>query len=135
MPGVLVDSNIIIDLLTENAQWFDWSAEQIERLAESNHLYINPIIYAEISVPFQKIEDFRDTMIDFVSIPLTEEIAFLAAKAFERYKRNGGSKNSLLPDFFIGAQAAIQKLTLLTRDTKRYAAYFPTVELVAPCSY
>lgn len=132
MPGVLVDSNIIIDLLTENSQWFEWSAAQIERLAEHHQLYINPIIYAEISVPFQKIEILKDKMIDFTSIPLTEEVAFLAAKAFEMYKKNGGSKNSLLPDFFIGAQAAIQKLTLITRDIRRYATYFPAVELIAP---
>lgn len=134
MSGVLVDTNVISDLITENAIWFEWSAAQIEKLAESNPLYINPIIYSEISIPFSSIEDLRAALPEkyFTNLPFTEEVSFLAGKAFLEYRKNGGTKSLPLPDFFIGAHAAILKLKLITRDVSRYSTYFPTVELISP---
>lgn len=132
MSGVLIDSNVIIDVLTENKEWFAWSAGQIEQLAESHQLYINPVIYTEVSIPFVQIEDLRSLMTVFVNSPLTEEICFLAGKVFQKYRKNGGDKKLPLPDFFIGAHAAIQELKLVTRDMNRYQHYFPTVDLISP---
>ncbi len=134
MSGVLVDSNIIIDIVTENESWFKWSALQIEKLSEQYQLFINPIIYAEISIPFETIEEVETLIPEnyFISLPITKEVCFLSGKAFRTYRKNGGTKKSPLPDFFIGAHAAILNLKLLTRDTDRYATYFPIVELVCP---
>ena len=134
MKKVLVDSNIILDIFTEDSQWFDWSAEQLELLARKHILAINPIIYAEVSIRFTRIEDLEASLPDsqFCRIPLPWEAAFLAGKVFMQYKKNGGAKSSAMPDFFIGAHASIDGMLLLTRDVSRYKTYFPKLELIAP---
>ncbi|MFN8078881.1 MAG: type II toxin-antitoxin system VapC family toxin [Kineosporiaceae bacterium] len=134
MTATLVDSNVLLDLLTEDPAWQAWSADAVATAADAGPLLINPIIYAEVSVRFTRIEDL-DTALspnDFHRTPLPWSAAFLAGKAFTRYRRAGGSHTTTLPDFFIGAHAAIADLTLLTRDAARYRTFFPTVRLVAP---
>lgn len=132
--GVLVDSNVLLDLLENDATWYDWSAGKLQEAADSSLLIINPVIYAEISVGFQRIEELEAVMQPdlFQRRPLPWEAAFLAGKCFARYRKLGGIRRSPLPDFFIGAHAAVEGLTLLTRDASRYRTYFPTVSLIAP---
>jgi predicted nucleic acid-binding protein len=134
VSGTLVDSNVLLDVLTEDPRWFTWSAGALERAADAGDLVINPIIYAEVSIGFERIEELQDALPAalFQRRPLTEEAAFLAGKAFLAYRRRGGGRRSPLPDFFIGAQAAVDGLRLLTRDAGRYRSYFPRVEIVAP---
>jgi predicted nucleic acid-binding protein len=134
MTAVLVDSNVLLDLMTEDARWFAWSAGAIETAADSFRLVINPIVYAEISVRYSRIEDLEAAlpraMFDREAIPY--EAAFLAGKAFLAYRQREGRKRSPLPDFFIGAHAAIAGYRLLTRDAARYRSYFPKLSLIAP---
>ena len=134
MNGVLVDSNVLLDVLTEDPTWFEWSSAQLARCADSNTLAINPIIYAEVSIGFDRMEDLDaalpESMIERRPIPL--EAAFLAGKCFLKYRGRGGRKRSTLPDFFIGAHAAVEKMTLLTRDAARYRTYFPRLRLISP---
>ncbi len=132
--GTLVDSNVLLDVLTEDAIWLDWSSDALARAADRGPLFINPIIYAEVSVRFSRIEDIDDALSpsDYGRLALPWESAFLAGKAFVDYRRNCGTKSSPLPDFFIGAHAAVAQLGLVTRDTARYRTYFPTVALTAP---
>lgn len=134
MSAVLVDSNVLLDVLEEDAVWFDWSSRQLQIAADSGSLIINPVIYAEVSVGFNRIEELEAALpADFFQrVPLPWEAAFLAAKCFLRYRKLGGTKSSPLPDFFIGAHAAVSGLTLLTRDAARYRTYFPTITLIAP---
>lgn len=134
MAGVLVDSNVILDVATEDTNWFEWSAAQLERLAERHMLIINPIIYSEVSIGFERIEDLdRAIPSDFFRRePLPWEAGFLAGKCFLRYRKSGGARRSPLPDFYIGAHAAISGLTLHTRDAGRYKTYFPKLTLIAP---
>lgn len=134
MQPVLVDSNIILDILTEDETWFEWSADQIEQLAEKHLLAINPIIYAEISTCFENIEELEAAVpaSDFARLHLPLEAAFLAGKIFLQYKKNNGTKTSTMPDFFIGAHAMIKNMILLTRDVKRYKTYFPKLSLITP---
>lgn len=134
MKPVLVDSNVLLDLLTEDPRWFDWSSEQITRAAEQTVLVINPIIYAEVSVGFQRIEELEEALPPeyFRREPIPFEAAFLAGKVFLKYRRRGGQKSSPLPDFFIGAHAAVAGYRLLTRDPSRYRADYPALELIAP---
>lgn len=134
MAGVLVDSNVILDVVNEDAEWFEWSAGQLERLAESRVLIINPIVYSEVSIGFDRIEDLdRALPADFVRRePLPWEAGFLAGKCFLKYRKSGGARRSPLPDFYIGAHAAVSGLTLLTRDAKRYKTYFPKLALISP---
>jgi len=134
VPGTLVDSNVLIDLLTEDQQWLDWSASALERCANHGELFINPIIYAEISPLFDSIEDLDEALAPpyFRRADLPWEAAFLAGMAFVQYRRAGGTKRSPLPDFYVGAHAAIEGLTLLTRDATRYRRYFPSLRIVAP---
>lgn len=134
MSGTLVDANVLIDVLTEDETWFDWSAEALADAAETGPLWINPIIYAEVSVRFTRIEELEEALptTDYRRAPLPWEAAFLAGKAFVRYRHAGGTRQSTLPDFYIGAHAAVTELDLLTRDRRRYATYFPTVTLIAP---
>lgn len=131
---VLVDSNVLLDVLEEDAQWYEWSSAQLQKAADSCSLIINPIIYAEISVGFKRIEELETTLpLDFFQRrPLPWEAAFLAGKCFIRYRKLGGTKCSPLPDFFIGAHAAVSGLTLLTRDVARYRTYFPSLKLITP---
>ena len=132
--GTLVDANVILDVLTEDAIWCTWSSDSLASAAEAGPLYINPIIYAEVSVRFSRVEDVDDALPanDFLRLPLPWAAAFLAGKVFVDYRRRGGAKSSTLPDFFIGAHAAVHELALLTRDSARYRTYFPSVSLIAP---
>ncbi len=130
---IIVDSNIILDIITEDPNWYEWSASQIETLAEYHKLIINDIIYSEISVSFNFIEELEDILADnFIIQPIPRESLFLAGKIFLQYKKAGGTKTSTLPDFFIGAHASILKIPLLTRDKKRYRSYFPKLEIISP---
>jgi hypothetical protein len=134
MTAVLIDSNILLDVMTEDPRWFSWSAESLERAANSFRLVINPIVYAEVSIRYSKIEELNvalpKAMLDREAIPY--EAAFLAGKSFVSYRRRGGSKQSPLPDFFIGAHAAVCGYRLMTRDPARYRTYFPKLPLIAP---
>lgn len=134
MDGVLVDSNVLLDVITEDAVWYDWSAAALERCANRSSLYLNPIIYTEVSIGFARIEELEEALPRniFHRLDLPLEAAFLAGKAFLRYRQRGGVRTSTLPDFFIGAHAAVSGLQLLTRDDKRYRTYFPTVQFIAP---
>ena len=134
MTVVLVDSGVLLDVLTEDARWYRWSAEALESEAEASVLAINPIIYSEVSIRFGRIEDVEDAFPPdlFQRSQLPWEAAFLAGKCFVRYRRKGGAKCSPLPDFYIGAHAAVNGWKLLTRDAGLYRSYFPRLELVAP---
>lgn len=131
---MLVDSNVILDVMTEDPEWLDWSAAALDRAASSARLFINPIIYAEVSVRYERIEDLEAALPAdyFERRPLPWEAGFLAGKCFKKYRARGGLRRSPLPDFYIGAHAAIAGLTLLTRDPRRYRSYFPTVRITAP---
>lgn len=134
MSQVLIDANVLLDVLTEDPVWFDWSAGKLAEHAVKHQPCINPVIYAEVSVGFERIEDLDAALplADFMRLAVPWEAAFLAGKAFLRYRRAKGTRLSPLPDFFIGAHAAIAGLPLLTRDARRYRTYFPAVELIAP---
>src|SRR6266571_3090882 len=130
----LVDSNVILDVATDDAAWFAWSAEALSRAGDESTLAINPIIYAEVSIGYLTIEELENLLPtgEFHRLDLPYEAAFLAGKAFLNYRRRGGSRTAPLPDFYIGAHAAIAGLRLLTRDPRRYRTYFPTVDIIAP---
>lgn len=134
MPTTLVDSNVLLDILTEDDEWMDWSAAALSRAANESALAINPIIYAEAAARFARIEDLEDALPPgfYQRLALPWEAAFLAGQCFVKYRRRGGSRRSPMPDFYIGAHAAIGGLALLTRDPRRYRAYFPSVRLIAP---
>ena len=132
--ATLVDSNVILDVVTDDADWGDWSASMLSSAAQSGRLIINPLIYAEVSGGFDRIEDLDDAVPPeyFTREPLPWPAAFLAAKAFIKYRRRGGARSAPLPDFYIGAHAALAGYTLLTRDARRYRTYFPKLRIVAP---
>jgi hypothetical protein len=134
MTAVLVDSNVLLDVMTGDARWGAWSTRAMERAADQFRLVINPIVFAEVSVRFARIEDVDAALprasFDRESIPY--EAAFLAGKAFLLYRRRGGARRSPLPDFFIGAHAAAAGYQLMTRDAGRYRDYFPKLKLVSP---
>jgi len=134
MADVMVDSNVLLDVLTEDPAWFAWSGRALEQAAQDHILVINPIIYAEVSIGFGRIEDLEATLPESMLVrrPIPLEAAFLAGKCFLEYRERGGRKRPPLPDFFIGAHAAVEQMTLLTRDASRYRSYFPTLRLVAP---
>jgi hypothetical protein len=134
VAGVLVDSNVLLDVLTEDPAWVEWSAGAIAKAAESEILIINPIIYAEVSVGFTRIEDLEAALPPafFRRDDLPWEAGFLAGKCFQTYRRTGGTRRSPLPDFYVGAHAAIRGHALLTRDASRYRTYFPPLVLIAP---
>jgi len=134
MAGTLVDSNVILDVLTEDARWYAWSSTALAQCANEGPLYINPIIYAEVSIGVATIEEMEEVLPSesFPRLPIPLEAAFLAGKAFLRYRKRKGTKVTPLPDFFIGAHAAVAGLQLLTRDSRRYRTYFPSIEIIAP---
>lgn len=134
MTPVLVDSNVILDIATDDAHWSAWSQEALAQAADEAQLVINPMIYAEVSVGFERIEDLEDAIPDavFRREPLPYEAAFLAGKAFLTHQRRGGEKRSPMPEFYIGAHAAVSGFRLLTRDAARYRTYFPRIEIIAP---
>lgn len=125
---------MILDVATEDPLWSEWSATMLARCADSGLLIINPIIYAEVSVGFDRIEELDEVLPAdaFRRDPLPWEAAFLAGKCFLAYRRRGGARRSPLPDFYIGAHAAVKGLPLLTRDPRRYRTYFPHLSLLAP---
>jgi predicted nucleic acid-binding protein len=131
---LLVDTNVLVDVLQNDPQWADWSIAQMRAQSALHPLAINPIIYAELSLSFSTVEAL-DKVVATLALQLREiprPALFLAAKAYEHYRRRGGSKLQVLPDFFIGAHAAVEGWPLLTRDATRFKSYFPTLEVVAP---
>lgn len=129
----LVDSTVLLDIFTEDPRWFDWSSEALGRCADEGSVAINPLVYAEISVRFSRIEDLDAALgVDFERRALPWPAAFLAGTCYVDYRRRGGPRLSPLPDFYIGAHAAVEGLRLLTRDARRYRTYFPKVRLLAP---
>ncbi len=134
MIAILIDSNVLLDIMTNDTRWFSWSAEAVKRAADSFRLVVNPVIYAEVSVRYSRIEDVDSALPKamFDREPIPYAAAFLAAKSFLAYRQRGGTKRSPLPDFFIGAHSAIAGYGLLTRDAARYRTYFPKLALIAP---
>jgi hypothetical protein len=132
--SVLVDSNVILDVATEDRTWGEWSAEALARAADETVLVINPIVFAEVSVGFGRVEDLEAALPPdvFRREPLPYEAAFLAGRSFLAYGRRGGHRPAPLPDFFIGAHAAVAGHQLLTRDAARYRTYFPRLTIIAP---
>jgi len=132
--GVLVDSNVLLDVISSDPVWSAWSARALAEVAEYATLVINPIIYSEVSIKYSTIEELDAVLPTalYQREPLPWEAGFLAGKCFLRYRRGGGARTSPLPDFYIGAHAAIGRLALLTRDAARYRSYFPRVEILAP---
>jgi hypothetical protein len=134
MDAVMVDSNVILDVATNDPTWGDWSASTLERTADRAILVINPLIYAEVSIGFDAIEDLETALPGdlYRREALPYEAGFLAGKCFLRYRRGGGLSRSPLPDFYIGAHAAVAGYSLLTRDATRYRTYFPDLQLIVP---
>lgn len=132
--SVLVDSNVLLDVATEDPRWGEWSARALERAADETTLVINPIIFAEVSVRFERIEELDEALPRdlYRREALPFEAAFLAGKSFLAYRRRGGHRPVPLPDFYIGAHAAIAGHQLLTRDATRYRTYFPRLTIIAP---
>lgn len=126
--------NVLLDILEEDVNGYEWSSTQLQKAADRSALVINPLIYAEVSVGFERIEGLVEVLpLDyFERRALPWEAAFLAGKCFMRYRQLGGTKHSPLPDFFIGAHAAVSGLTLLTRNAARYRSYFPSLKLITP---
>jgi len=125
---------VLLDIFTEDKKWFDWSSNALAEAANRGFLAINPVIYSEVSVGFERVEDL-DSLLAleyFTRAEIPYSAAFLAGKCFLKYRRSGGVKTSPLPDFFIGAHAAVEHRPLLTRDSKRYRSYFPKLELICP---
>ena len=132
--GTLIDSSVLLDIVLEDDEWIDWSAAMVAGAARQGRILINPIVYAEVSGAYDDIETMdRALPADFyVREPLPWDAAFLAGRAFVAYRRRGGARRSPLPDFYIGAHAAVAGHTLLTRDPARYRAYFPRLRIIAP---
>jgi len=130
----LVDSNVILDLVTNDPKWSDWSGEVLAQAADESVLAITPIIFGEVSIRFETIEELENLLPpnEVERLELPYEAAFLAGKAFLAYRRRGGKRTAPLADFYIGAHAAVAGLRLLTRDSQRYRTYFPTVDIIAP---
>jgi hypothetical protein len=134
MNGVFVDSCVLLDLFTDDPKWANWSESTLGKYSQRNTLFINSIVYTEISIGFNRIEEVENA-IEQVGVKVLEiprEALFLAGKVFLDYRRNKGSKNSTLPDFFIGAHAAVSSFDLITRDAARYRTYFPRIKLICP---
>jgi predicted nucleic acid-binding protein len=134
LTPALVDSNVLLDVLAGDARWAPWSSSALAAIAGESVLVINPLIYAEVSIRFGSIEALDDVLPSALyrreDIPYSA--AYLAGKAYVRYRQRGGKRQSILPDFFIGAHAAVAGYRVLTRDPRRYRSYFPKLELVAP---
>jgi predicted nucleic acid-binding protein len=131
---VLVDTNVLLDVLEDDSEWAPWSQDQLDAAAATDTLAINPIIYSELSMAFARIEEL-DAVIEDVSVKvetIPKEALFLAGKVFLTYRKARGTKHNVLPDFFIGAHAAVMQWPILTRDVGRYRTNFPSVELITP---
>ena len=134
MKGILVDSNVILDVFLDDPNWAEWSESKLEKYSAAARLFINPVVYSEVSIGFKRIEEMESAMnrSGFQMLEIPKEALFLAGKAFLKYRKNRGTKRSPLPDFYIGAQAAIFDMDLITRDVPRYRTYFPSVRLISP---
>jgi len=131
---ILVDTNVLLDVFEEDSEWVNWSQDRLDSASATDALAINSVIYSELSIVFDRIEEL-EAVIKEASLAIEDiprEALFLAGKAFLRYRRSRGSQRSVLPDFYIGAHAAVMQWPLLTRDAARYRSYFPTVSLIAP---
>lgn len=128
----LVDTNVLLDLVTDDSNWADWSIAQLEAASLNGPLLINDVVYVELAVRYDRVEDL-EAFVDEAGLtiaPMPRTALFLAGKVFTQYRRSGGSRTGVLPDFFIGAHAAVDELPLLTRDVGRYRTYFPTLKLI-----
>ncbi|RUW83336.1 type II toxin-antitoxin system VapC family toxin [Mesorhizobium sp. M1E.F.Ca.ET.063.01.1.1] len=132
----LVDTNVLLDLVTDDPNWADWSIAQLEAASLNGPLLINDSVYAELAVRYERIEDLEAFVVEagLEIAPMPRDALFLAGKVFTQYRKSGGSRTGVLPDFFIGAQAAVNGLPLLTRDVGRYRTYFPSLKLITPNS-
>jgi len=131
---ILVDTNVLLDVVTRDPAWVDWSKHQLEAAALRDQLAINQVVYSELSVGFTAIEQVEEVLglVGITIVQMSRPALFMAGRVFQEYRRRGGSRTGVLPDFFIGAQAAVLRAQLITRDAGRYRSYFPTVELIAP---
>ena len=131
---ILVDTNVLLDVAESDPAWADCSQRQLEHLALTDTLTINPVIYAEFSIGYARIEEVEAVLaaVAMLIAPMPREALFLAGKAFLQYRQRGGSRSGVLPDFFIGAHASVEGWRLLTRDVARYRSYFPGLQLIAP---
>lgn len=134
MNGVFIDSCVLLDLFTDDPKWVEWSENILEQYSRTNTLYINSMVYTEISMGFEKIEEVEGAIaeLEIRILEMPREVLFLAGKVFLQYRKNKGTKTSPLPDFFIGAQAAVSKFDLITRDINKYKTYFPQIRLIHP---
>jgi predicted nucleic acid-binding protein len=134
MSAVIVDSNVLLDIFTEDSRWLSWSSNALERIANESRIVINPVIYGEVSIRFERIEELDEALPPaiFEREDIPYEAAFLAGKAYLAYRRRAGTRSSLLPDFYVGAHAAIRGYRVVTRDVARYRTYFPKLGLIAP---
>jgi len=134
MNGILIDSCVLLDLFTNDPNWVEWSENILEQYSLTNTLYINSIVYTEVSIGFNKIEEIEGAIaeLDIKVLEIPREALFLAGKIFLKYRNNEGPKISTLPDFFIGAHASISKFDLITRDTSKFKTYFPHTKLIYP---
>jgi predicted nucleic acid-binding protein len=134
MNGVLVDSCVLLDLFIDDPKWANWSESMFGKYSQRNTLFINSIIYTEISIGFNRIEEVENAVeeIGVKVLEIPREALFLAGKIFLNYRKNKGTKTSTLPDFFIGAHATVSAFALITRDTARYKSYFPNLKLICP---
>ena len=132
--AILIDSNVLLDLLTDDPRWASWSADALAIQSERDVLAINPIIYAEVSIGFVRIEELDAALpaATFHRLPLPWEAAFLAGKCYLAYRKRGGARSAPLPDFYIGAHASVAGMAVLTRDAARYKTYFPKLRLISP---
>ena len=134
MKGVLVDSSVVLDVFLDDPQWGDWSENVLSKLSETRSLIINPMIYTEISIGFERIEELEKAVEEcgLKMVPIPREALFLAGKVYLKYRKGKGKKVAPLPDFFIGAHAAVEGLELVTRDVRRIKTYFPSVKIISP---
>ncbi|MFW5856679.1 MAG: type II toxin-antitoxin system VapC family toxin [Planctomycetota bacterium] len=132
MGLAMVDSSVLLDIMTRDPNWFAWSAETLEEACETHEICLNPVIYAEVSTNFARIEDLEEALQAFERRPIPYEAAFLAAKCFRTYRRRSGKRSGVLPDFFIGAHAAVEDMLLITRDRARFRTCFPKLRIKHP---
>jgi len=134
MPSYLVDSSVLLDVFTADQEWLEWSVEQLEKAAREGSVFIDSIVYAEVSIRFSRIEDLQDAVQEcgLIWSEIPREALFLAGKAWMTYRKRGGERPTPLPDFFIGAHAAVSDMVLITRDAGRVRSYFPSVAIVHP---
>jgi len=134
MNGVFIDSCVLLDLFTDDKDWGEWSENILEKYSQTNTLYINSIVYTEISIGFKKIEEVEKAIseLNIKVLEIPREALFLTGKAYLKYRKNKGTKNAPLPDFFIGAHVSVEKFNLITRDINKYKTYFPKVKLIHP---